>query len=118
MILELFVIWLLLAFSIFGYFSVNQRKYPDISKFGLLFGTFMIFFAGLIVLVEGVSYKIGSSIISSGNLTNITYNYGALRGGTGSYGFSIGLILLSIGLFFWIYMTNKQDSDEEVSEPG
>lgn len=78
---------------------------------------FLILMCGLIVLVQGLDFRSGSSITEvNSSTTAITYEYTTLPGDfQGSYGLSALLLILSLALFLYTFFEFKYKKNTPIS---
>lgn len=120
MILSMFLFFLILAIALFvaGFFYIGELKFG--SQILHIASAFLILMCGLIMLVQGVDFKVGS-IITEINSTStiISYEYETMSGLlVGSNGVSLILIMLSFALFIYTfyefkYAKNNNNYSEE-----
>lgn len=123
MILSIFLFFLFLSIGlfIFGFKYSGELKYG--SQVFHIGSAFLLLMCGLIVLTQGIDFKIGSNVTQiDATHTNIIYTYDTIKGFEGSHGLSILLIMLSLAIFIYTFFefkyakSNSQNSTEYSEE--
>jgi len=113
MILSIFLFLLFFAIGLFiaGFFYVGELKYG--SQILHIASCFLILMCGLIVLTQGIDFKIGSVITEYNSTTTVVnYEYQSLKGLLeGSNGISLILIMLSFAMFIYTFFEFKYSKD-------
>lgn len=114
MILSIFLFLLFFAIGLFiaGFFYVGELKYG--SQILHIASCFLILMCGLIVLTQGIDFKIGSTITEYNSTTTVvSYQYESFKGLLeGSSGISLILIMLSFAMFIYTFFEFKYERNK------
>jgi hypothetical protein len=103
MIIELWVTFIALSIALI---ALGHYIQTDVIK---ILGFLFIFLLGFAFLNDGLDYKTGDTVVTSGGTSTITYNYATYTNAT----MSIFTIIIAVMGWILIFVQNKSDSIQE-----